>query len=229
MITILHGDDTTASRNAYHLIKTQAQHPQTFEADKVSLTDLMQILEGGGLFVQKQEVFLEQVLSKKKDSKELAAISTLLQQHAADHTIVLWEGKELTKKQLEIISKATVRVFKLPGVLFTFLESIKPGNTKVMLSLFQQTLQTAGEEMVFFMLIRQIRILLALKDPQSAIEEVRRIAPWQKGKLQAQANAFTPKQLVTFYQKLAQADLQHKTGADTVPLAHTIDFLLLEV
>lgn len=228
MLLLLHGDDITASRNAYHQAKQSATNPLTFDGDKVQMTDLAQILSTGGLFLESQTVFIEQLFSKKKDTKELAAICTLLDMHEKDHMLVLWEGKDLTKKQLEYLKNATVRVYKLPQVLFTFLESIYPGNAMRSLKLFHDCLKTQEPEMLFFMLIRHLRILLALTDTASDIEEVRRIAPWQRGKLQKQSSQFSQQHLRSLYQKLAEIDHQYKTGGSPIPLSSAIDFFLLE-
>lgn len=229
MFTVIHGDDTTASRNYFHELKQNASAPNSLEGDKATITDITQILQGGGLFVDKQEVFLENLLSKKKDAKELQAILALFQSEGKTHDIVLWEGKELTKKQLDGVSGATVKVYKLPQSLFAFLESIRPGNSTQMVSLFHQTLTSSEPEMIFFMLIRQLRTLLALKDPQTTIDEVRRMSPWQRGKLQKQSQAFSDNQLISAYQKLAKLDLEHKTGGNVVPLTSSIDIFLMEV
>jgi len=120
----------------------------------------------------------------------------------------------------------------------------------VLISLFHQTIETTEIEMVFFMLIRQIRLLLALsqtrhsgeeerrlQNPDSGrarmteneIDELKKMAPWQKSKLEKQASLFPQEQLIVFYQKLFTIEVGQKTGTLTAPLVSTIDFLLLEV
>lgn len=229
MLIVLHGEDIAASRNYYHALKQKSTTPITFEGEKITLTDLTQALSGGGLFVEKQEIFIENLLAKKKDSKELAAIFTLFSLEAASHEIVLWEHKELTKKQQDTAKGAQIKVFKLPQSLFSFLDSFKPNNTQTMLKLFHETLENAEGEMVFFMLIRQTRILLGLHDANSSIDEVKRIAPWQRGKLANQAKLFDKTALISLHKKLAELDLGQKTGTNTLPLITAIDFLLGEV
>lgn len=227
MITIFHGDDIATSRNLYHAAKQKAENPMTFDGEKVSLTDLTQALAGDGLFGEKQSIFIENLLTRKKDSKELSAIQHLFTTHAADHEITLWEGKEVTKKQLETIKQAVVKLCKLPQALFSFLESLKPQNTFQSLKLFHQAIAAGEEEMIFFMLIRQTRLLLALHDNRTTIDEVKRMAPWQQGRLQKQAKMFSEKTLIMLYQKLAEIDLAQKTGKNILPLSNAIDFWLL--
>ena len=80
------------------------------------------------------------------------------------------------------------------------------------------------------MLVRQIRILLALSEKSSEqIDEVKRLAPWQLNKLQRQAVSFTPSQLIDLHTQLFEIDRDMKTGELSTPLSTTIDILLLSI
>ena len=68
MITIIHGNDTASSRKYY--IDQKTADAFSFEGEKVSLTDLVQILEGGGLFSDSKKIFIDDFLSKRKQGKE---------------------------------------------------------------------------------------------------------------------------------------------------------------
>src|SRR5258708_3698970 len=198
MLTILHGDDTATSRK--YFFDQKQKHPDVviLEGEKITLTDLVQTFASDGLFTDSKTVFIEQILTKKKKSKELDEIIAALNKYASTHEIFLWEGKELEKSSLNSFKQAIPRVFKLPQTLFTFLDSIKPNNGKQLIILFHQTIETTEIEMVFFMFVRHIRMLLALKDAgEHPIDEVKRIAPWQKSKLEKQATYFTREQLIT--------------------------------
>jgi|GEM_PF-539582 len=262
MLTIIHGSDIAASRNFFLEQKKKAAHPVSLIGETVNLTDLAQILEGGELFATEKNLFIEQFLSKKKKSKERDAIIAYLNKQSAEHTIVLWEDKELERSTLHTFKNAVIKDFKLPQTLFAFLDSLKPDNSRQMISLFHKTLETTEAEMVFFMLVRQFRILLALSDFHVSgersdsrnsftdsgqarnlhtregiteeIDDVKRLAPWQKTKLQTQAKLFageskdfTP--LRSLYDKLFQIELAQKTGQLTLPLIPTIDFFLLDI
>jgi DNA polymerase III delta subunit, C-terminal domain len=251
MITIIHGNDTTQSRK-YFLGEKQKSHDAVLlDADQVNLTDLAQILEGGGLFSETKYIFIEQLLTKRKKSAELKDILIYLEKHASEHTIILWEGKELEKSTLNTIKKAAIRDFKLPQTLFQFLDAIKPHNNNMLIKLFHQTITTTEPEMVFFMLVRQFRILLALaeqtnprhsgehkrlQNPDSGqariteqIDELKRMAPWQKSKLESQAKSFEITHLLDLYEKLFTIEVGQKTGTLTLSLISAIDFFLLEV
>lgn len=229
MITLLHGDDTANSRKTYADMKAGYADTITFDGDSVTLTDLTQELAGGGLFVEEKHVFIEQLLGKKKSPIEKEAFITLINKYGQTSTVVLWEAKEIDKKTLSIFSKAQNRLFKLPQTLFTLMDALKPNNASQLLDLFHKTIETTEEELVFFMLIRQIRLLLALSDPKTLIEETKRIAPWQKGKLQQQASLFSKEKLLSLHRKLFEIERNMKTGGLSMSLSSTIDIFLTEV
>lgn len=228
MITLIHGDDTAASRSFFIDRKKRTAAPITLEVDKITLTEVVQILSGGGLFGEEKDLFIESLLTKKKKSAELTAILTELSDHK-DANIYLWEGKEIDKRTLTSLKNAENRLFKLPQSLFQFLDSLSPGNPRL-LPLFHQVLETVEPEMVFFMLIRQLRLLLALSDPgDDMIEEGKHLAPWQQTKLMKQVKQFDTQTLTDAYRKLYEIDLAAKTGALAIPLTASIDIWLLEL
>lgn len=232
MLTIIHGDDTAASRKYFLETKQATKEPILLDGDKMTLTELTQIFEGGGLFSDSKSVFIEQFINKKKKSDEFKSIAEYLLKNATENTIILWEGKELEKSSLTPFKSATIKPFKLPQTLFAFLDNIKPGNGKQLVALFHKTIATTEEEMVFFMLIRQIRLLLNLSgnnQPTEEIDELKRMAPWQKGKLHTQAKLFTNEQLITIYNTLFHIESGQKTGNLNTSLTSAIDFLLIGI
>lgn len=231
MLTIIHGDDTASSRKFFLTQKEQFPDAFLWEGDKVTITDLAQIFSGGALFEESKSLFVEQLLTKQKRKSEYQTLITTLQEYGKEHTIVLWEGKELDRSTLQPFALARIQPFKLPQSLFQLLDSLKPDNGKNLIKLFHQTIETAEAEMVFFMLVRQVRLLLALSSEtvESPIEEIKRMQPWQKTKLEQQAKLFTVDQLVHLYTKLFTIEAKQKTGQLSLPLISTIDFLLLEV
>jgi DNA polymerase III delta subunit len=226
MLTLIHGDDTAASRTFYLEVKKKSESPVTLEADKINLTDIVQVLTGGGLFGEEKHVFIESLLSKKKKSPELSAILTELEH--TDSDIYLWEGKEIDKRTISSLKNVKNHIFKLPESLFQFLDSLAPGNPQ-MIRLYHQNLNTLEPEFLFSMLIRQLRLLLAVSSPvQDEIEELKRMS-WQRAKLQKQSRTFGEEALKKHYRKLYEIDLAQKTGTLPIPLSSAIDFWLLEL
>lgn len=229
MITLIHGDDLTASRKFFISIKEKYHEALTFEGENINFTDLMQEIRGGGLFSENRPVFIEQLLTKKKDITERDAIIKLVN-NSQTVEIYLWEGKEIDKKMLLLFKNLTNKLFKIPKGLFVFLEEIKPGNNEKMLKNFHQIIASSEPEMVFFMMIRHIRLLLGFSTlPSAEISEVKRLQPWQRQKIENQAKKFTAEHLKEIYSKLFQIELNLKTGGLSMNLVNSIDILLLSI
>lgn len=229
MLTIIHGDDTAASRRYFIDLKKKDPESTLLDGESVSLTDLIQALQGNDLFALRKTIFIEQLLSKRKQSRELDSIKDYLKKHTQDVSIYVWEGKAVDKKTLSQFSSAVVKNFSFPQQLFVFLDSLKPNNGRVSTVLFHQVLETTDCEMVFFLLIRQLRLLIAMHGQDTQIEETKRLAPWQKTKLLRQAQLFSLERLKQLYATLYELDYAQKTGSLQLPLASAIDFLLLEI
>lgn len=229
MITLIHGDDISASRSYYKSL--QGKQVQTFDGEKVTIGELTESLQSLGLFGNENQICFENFFSKRKTSRDMTAILSLIETYDADTTFILWESKQLTKKTTESISHATIKSFPLPKSLFSFLDSIKPQNKTKMLMLYHETLEYTPPEMILFMITKQIRILLAFHDTKASltIDEVVRIAPWQKQKLTLQANLFTTAQLLKLHAHIFDLDVKSKSGGLSLPLAQTIDFFLASI
>jgi hypothetical protein len=230
MLTLIHGSDIAHSRTYFQEERQRLKDSVLLDADAINLTDLAQVFDGGGLFGETKYLFIEQFLTKRKKSSDFDHIVKQLEKYGHEHTIILWEGKELDRGALNVFKTATVKAFKLPQTLFQLLDSLQPGNGKLLIKLFHKTIQTSETEMIFFMLVRQVRILLALSSAsQTQIDEVKRLAPWQRGKLEKQASLFKGNTLIELYNKLFALEIGQKTGTLSSPLVSAIDFLLLEV
>lgn len=226
MLTLIHGDDTAASRNYYLTERQKSTEKKIIDGTTTTLTDLMQILSGNGLFGDQETIFIEELFSKRKSTKDIEELTNFLSDQA-DAQIFVWESKTLTPKQIGSFKKAVVKEFKIPSVVFAFLDSIKPGNTKIMIKLYHDILAQEDAMYVLVMLMRQVRILLALNDPsEQTISEVSRMAPWQKNKMQKQAQWFGKEKLLQLHDRLFGLEYGQKTGNLPLPLTDAIDFLL---
>lgn len=231
MISIIHGEDTASSRKFYIDAKTKSAHAITFSGGTLNLTDLAQALEGDSLFDStNKEIFIEDFFSKKQ-SKEFKNIASFLQKHSKGVNINIWESKTLSKSQLSIFKNQVIKLFALPKSLFLFLDAIKPQNGKELIVLFHKTLETTEPELIFFMITRQIRLLLALSSESATnqIDELARLAPWQKSKMQGQVGLFSVSDLKNIFDKICSIEISQKTGSSILSLPQSIDFLLLSI
>ena len=234
MITIIHGDDISASRKYFQDLKAKQKNIVSFDGGKITITDLVQNIEGSSLFGDTKSIFIEELFAKlKKSEKSTKEMLNFIAQNSKDSNFVLWESKEILKRDLSLFKNPTVHIFKLPKNIFLFLDNLRPGNYKSLLNLFRQALEVGiKEEIILFMMQRQIRLLLALCHPErseGSIDEISRLAPWQLGKLERQAKLFDFPKLKKIYKKLYEIELAQKTGASSLSLSQNIDILLLEM
>lgn len=239
MITFIHGDDTVSSRKFFVNLRQQKKDSNYFSGDSLKLTDLVQVIEGNALFTTNKTLFIEDFFPKKKAGKEFEELVNYLNKHSDSTELYLWESKTLTKKQTSLFSKPVEKLFKLPQAVFSLLDSLKPDDGERLVILFHQALKNAEAEFIYYMLIRQFRLLLALASDLRgreavdlvgrSIDEVLRLAPWQKQKLQRQAHLFPLEKLTATYNKLYAIDLGQKTGSLHLSLTQSIDFFLLDL
>lgn len=233
MITILHGDDISSSRSYFLDLRQKQKNVVSFDGGKITITDLVQNIEGSGLFGDTKSIFIEDILAKlKKTEKTTKEMLNFIAKNTKDSNFVLWESKEIQKRDLSFFKDAIVKIFKLPKNIFLFLDNLKPLNSKNLLKLFHQALDSGiKEELILFMIQRQFRILLAFSEQSegSQIDELSRLAPWQIGKLQTQSKSFDVSNLKNIYKKLYEIEIAQKTGSSSLSLTQNIDFLLLEM
>lgn len=228
MIRLLHGDNISASRDAFTKQKKESDNPVSLRGGSFTLTDLAQIFEGGELFASSKDVFIEDLFNKIKKGNELETLTAYLIKQAEENSITIWEGKVLTKTQIALLKNPQSQLFKLPTKLFSLLDALKPGNSRFLIAESHDVTAEIGEEILFSMITRHIRILLALKE-NSQIEEVKKLAPWQKAKMVQQASSFATEQLLELHSNIVTIDTSRKTGTNTLPLPASIDFLLLRI
>lgn len=227
MITVIHGDDIVSSRNYYLEQKNKAKNPISFDEQNLSIENLVKSIEGGSLFGEENEIFIEEFLSQNK-SKIVDEVKDYLNNNSKTSEIYFWEPSEI-KRLPNLFKNSVQKLFKLPQSLFLFLDSIKPDDTRSIV-LFHQVLQSLSEDAIFYMLVRQFRLMLALFEPaKTNIEEEKRLAPWQSSKLKRQALIFGKEKLLNGYKKLYELDLNYKSGGLSQTLSQNIDFFLLDL
>ncbi len=228
MITLIHGDDIVSSRNYFYSEKAKLKNPIVFDNNNFNLTDFLQSLSGKSLFAEGKNIFLDGIFSSKKISTDqLDNIFFEINKPHSPTDFLIWEGSELGKTVLNQFPKATVKFFKLPQSVFSFLDGIKPNNPQN-ISLFHNALKNSDESFLFSMIIRQFRLLIDVGGNNGSIDESKRLQTWQRQKLQRQSKMFGNEQLKRIYNKLYETDLNIKTGVHS-NLTTAIDFLLLDI
>lgn len=228
MIKILHGQDTVKSRQELEKIKVWAKNLEciTLNGQKLTLTDFKQALESKSLFANDRLVILENFLSAKK-SKEKEQIIDYLCDEKVLVSLVFWEDEEISKSTLRLFPQAELSIFKLDPFLFRFLDVLAPDNAEILIKLFRQCVVLEEVNFIFYMLVRQFRLLLFLKTGgNTGLDEVDRLAEWQKSKLIKQAQLFDQDKLLQIYRQLLEIDYREKTGLAPYPLTQTLELFL---
>lgn len=225
MLTIIHGDDEISSRN--YFVSQKDSDSLIFDVENIDLGELEQSLSGSGLFGTTSKILIENLFTRS-GAKNLSEIAESLNKKiGAD--VYIWTDKILSAKQLSSFPKSEVKLFKIPQNIWSFLDSIKPKSVSNV-SMFHNSLSSTESEIVFAMIVRQFRLMLGLSDSLNKnIDEVKRLAPWQKSKLVRQASLFGLEKLKQAYKKLYKIDKSVKTGSSNLTLTQNIDILLLDL
>lgn len=222
---ILHGENIILSRKRLEEItKNFLGEVVYLSGKKINLGELKQSIESRSLFGQDRLVIIEDFFSRSS-SKEKELIFCYFKENISIN-FVLWEGKKIDGRSLMSFQKAKIYRFDLTSSIFKFLDSLEPGNSRQSLNLLHQSLVKDTPEAVFYMLIRQSRLLLQVKD-SSGNNPVG--GGWQQNKLIQQAKKFTFNQLLFLHRELLKIDWLQKTGRSPFSLICQLDLLVTAI
>lgn len=218
---ILHGEDANKSYGRLMILTEELKSKQieivTQDAQEIDITYLRQEIGSSGLFGSLKCFVIKNLLSGTKSKNKDKIIDVLSQE--TSHEIILWENKGLTATILKKFPKATIESFSISPIIFKFLDSLRPQNTKNILLSWKNLLKEGTEpEFVFAMTVRQIKLLIQVKSGPQYVK----LAPYPARLIGQQATYFTLEHLLDLYQKLYQIDLKIKTGTG----GNSIDNLL---
>ncbi len=229
MIVLLHGDHIEASRKelARLISENEGKEIRRLDGKTLDQTILTQALESGSLFAGDTWIVIENLFGKiGKKIKLIEQLATKIKNAADTSNIVLWEEKEIGKTVITTLgNRITIKLFKTPAVIFQFLDNIKPGNAKILITLFQQLLEHDAPELVFSMIIRRIRQLMMLRDGVTPPV----LQGWQISRLTSQTKLFTMEQLRTMHARLLDIDYSVKTGNTPFTLRERIELWIMEL
>jgi DNA polymerase III delta subunit len=227
MITLIHGDDRAKSRDELQKIKRQhaGKEIRVLQGKGIEDHELLQALSSHSLFGGDVVVIIEHLLAtpgkKVKRAQELCSIIK-----TANADVVLWEEKEIGKSILTGLgSNVDIRLFKLPTVLFAFLDAIRPGHAKQLLSLYQSLIKKEAPDVIHAMLQKRLRQLLLLK----AGHKEENLSSWQLARLTNQAKPFTLERLISVYKQLKIMQYQRNSGQAVFELKESTEILLCTI
>lgn len=219
---ILHGDNSTLSRRKLSELIAEAKK-NNWEIVRMNWAsskkqELMTLAQSQNLLSLGTLVVVENFFANNKKANELLSGLKLDESVA----FIFWEGKTVTPSHIKNLKSFTLLEFKIPTVIFNFLNSLSPQNTKIMLNLLSESLKKDAPDLLLVMIARHVRNLAWVKvEPESFA------APdWMKRNLTGQAGKFTKEQLVDLHHKLLELDRASKTSQLPENLQSSLELLV---
>lgn len=219
-IIILHGDHVTKARERLLKFLSSATS-RNWEIKHINLENkelsFSEQISGLSLFA-KNSLFVLEDLGKvtKKDFNWLKKNSQDI-----EATLIIFHDGFISKKLLDDLPKfSKIEEFKLPRIIFTFLDAIYPGNSKKALTLLHELTKKEPVEFVFALLAKHLRDVYWAKVDAKTLP----YPAWRVGKLSKLANSFSLQSLKYLINKLAVADIDAKTSK--TDLLDSLDLIL---
>ena len=221
---LFHGDNQSQSRlEMFQLVdkwKAAGDSVNYYDGLRITLPEIKNALLTTELF-NTSNIVIENLLSRPISNikKELLQV---VSNYQGKKELIFWEKKEITKAQIKNLGNdLNQKLFKIPTVIFKFLDSVYPGNLQSSLSLHHQCLKVNEEGFIFIMLSRHLSELFIAKSGDTS-----KLIPFKRSGLISQANRFTKSQLLNFHTQLLSIDQKVKTGKTQLSYSCQLDLLL---
>lgn len=191
---IIYGEDYLSSRNYLNKILESSKSTRV-EAKDLEISILKQYLGNTDLFGESPIIVIYGLFSLLTSKKKDQLIKIILEDSSV--SLILYEDKDVNATTLKKFTKANLKKFDIPPVIFQFMDNLKP-NTPV-------ELPDLDAHFVFQMLVRQIRLLLSA-GPNSTMPA------WMAKRLLNQKKLFGDKKLLKMHQSLYLIDKRQKTS-----------------
>jgi len=156
VIYIFHGNHTTQSYNDFsNLFDNYKLHEKFHHNGKnIDIDSFSRFLNTPSLFNQTKVVILENLFSILKT--QLEKISNLINSHP-ELDYIFWQDKKIEAAKLKLFPKATIKLYLLPEVLFSCLDSIRPKNKNDFSKKYQDLISVLPFELVLFWFKNHLR------------------------------------------------------------------------
>jgi hypothetical protein len=228
MLKVIHGENQVASRKKLvELIeqaKEQNKEIQKLDAEKLDRSQLEAALLSESLFGHEKLLIIEGIYSLPKSKKKDEFIELI---SSASSDIILWDKKSLSKTDFKKLPTIVTNYeFKVTSKMWTFLDALStnPKAKIAMMKLFQENLANDEAEFIFLMMVRQIRMLIQIKENHPP-----KIAPFALSKLNRQAKAFSLEKLLNLHHQLYLIDQKQKFSVGLLSLEGELDLLLFNM
>lgn len=218
-IILLHGDHSGKSRDRLNRFIDVA-HGRDWEVVRINprRNELKEKLTSSSLF-KKSFLFLIDDFNSLS-TVDLSWIKK--NKNKFEGNLVVFHNKTLGKRAIGSLGKVDkIEEFKLPVLIFKFLESFYPGNSQNTLHLLHRVLEKEPVELVFAFLARVLKDLYIAKVEPKALD----YPGWRRAKLATQSQKFTKEELEYIIDELSKIDVLSKTTDEN--LSDLLDFLII--
>lgn len=218
-VILLHGDHSLDSYNRLQRL-IQVAKERGWEIIKIGSSDDLSLPEkftASYLFEGERLIVLENLAKIKKADldwfrKNIRRLSG---------TTIIYHGNTITNNLLKLIPKATkTEVYKLPKLIFKFLESFWPGNSIDSVNLLHEVIKRESPEFVFNLLSRHLRDLSWVMLDKNSMP----YPDWRISKLTQQAKRFENGKIVELIKTFANVDIEVKTSKANI--IDSLDFII---
>jgi DNA polymerase III delta subunit len=219
-IIVLHGDD---ERKLYDRLTKFVETAKSRSWEVAFLDDpnlsIQEQLSSPSLFGNERFFIVRDI--KRLGKKELEWIKNN-SPDLSGNLIIYHEGY-LPQSILKSLPKESkIEEFKLPVMLWNFLEGLSPGNSEKSVEKLHQLIEKEAPEFIFTLIAKLFRDLYWVKTDAVSLP----YPSWRVGKLKAQSSKFTLDQLANIIEKLAEIDIKVKTSKSD--LTSELDLLIIK-
>src|SRR5258706_4154682 len=219
-IIILHGDD---ERKLYERLQKfiETTKKRSWEVNYLDdlATSIPEAFSGVSLFAAERFFILRDI---KKFGKKESDFLNKKYKELPGNLIVYNEGY-IAKKTLDLFPKdLKIEEYKLPVIIWSFLEHIYPGNSEKCLQEFHKIIERDAPEFIFTLIAKLFRDLYWAKTDSASMP----YPTWRVSKLKIQSEKFKIEKLKEIIERLAEIDIEVKTGKSN--LTAELDLLMVK-
>lgn len=218
-IIVVHGEDTAKSyeRLKKFIATAKDRSWEVFYLDESSLS-FEENLSSSSLFGNERFFILTDIklLGKKQFEWLNKKCAVLL-----GNLIIYFEGGLNTPFLKSLPKNSKIEEYKLPKLIWSFLDHIYPKNYKLVLKELHKIIEEEAPEFVFSLIAKLFRDLYWVKTDAPTVP----YPSWRVGKLKIQSSKFNEDELKEIIEKLSLIDIDVKTGK--ADLTSELDLLFL--
>jgi DNA polymerase III delta subunit len=219
-IIVLHGDD---ERKLYERLSTFIETAKGRSWEIAYLDDpaisLQEQLSSASLFGGERFFVIRDINRLVKEELEWVGKKS----EELSGTLIIYHEGYISQPILKSLPKETkIEEFKLPVILWNFLDNLYPGNSGKSIKQFHQLIEKEAPEFIFTLIAKLFRDLYWVKTDAESLP----YPDWRVGKLKTQASKFTIDQLKLLINRLAEIDIKVKTSKSD--LISELDLLIIK-